>query len=319
MGSESTESSTADTTTAAADTTTTTTETTVNLPPTGNATAVDSDASDDTAMDAGVRDVGPALPGEVHTLWIAAHPDDEVTVAPLLADRCLGDDRHCTMLVVTRGEGSSCPSVGGCPPDLADVRTMEMMESAAQFEADLIQWDLPDFRSPEPNFVGDVEQHIDQWASAVGSREALLTMVRETIIDVAPDAILTMDPRHGTTCHTAHRAIAQLTLEVVLDMPEPTPELRFSESIFGGDGETFIGLVAVVDDPALERFDATEPIGEGVAWDFFGDTLRIHTSQFPPAFGDAADATPPGARQAYDLDLRSYEALAAALEDYCYE
>ncbi len=289
---------------------------------TGEATTADSatvgpSESGEPGRDIGGSDVGPSLPDEVRTLWIAAHPDDEVTVAPVLAKRCLGDNLHCTMLVATRGEGSSCPSIGGCPPDLAAVRTMEMVESAAQFKADLIQWDLPDFRSPEPNFVGDVEDHIDQWASVVGSREALLMMLREAISDAAPDEILTMDPRHGTTCHTAHRAIAQLTLEVVLGMADP-PTLRFSESGFGGDGATFIGLVAIVDDRVLQRFDATEPVGDGAAWDFFGDTLRIHASQFPAAFGDAADATPPEARQAYEVDLRSYDALSEALENYCY-
>ena len=77
-------------------------------------------------------------------MWIAAHPDDEVLVAPLLARWC-GDGRaRCSLLTATRGEAGACLRPDGCLPDLASVRSAEAGSSSRYFGANAILLSLPD-------------------------------------------------------------------------------------------------------------------------------------------------------------------------------
>ena len=56
------------------------------------------------------------LPAPGSVMWIAAHPDDEVLVAPLLARWCGDGHARCSLLVATRGEAGACRLPGGCRP-----------------------------------------------------------------------------------------------------------------------------------------------------------------------------------------------------------
>src|SRR5207248_1606521 len=67
-------------------------------------------------------------------LWIGAHPDDEILVAPILGRECVERGAQCALLVMTRGEG------GGS----TEVRTAEMQRAAELLHATLTHWTFAD-------------------------------------------------------------------------------------------------------------------------------------------------------------------------------
>jgi len=122
-------------------------------------------------------------------LIITAHPDDELLLAPLLAQRCVTGGASCSFVVMTVGEGGGDGAV----------RAGEMARSAAMFNARLLQWTYPDV-------LTDI-------AAAWGDRATLVRQLSDVIATEQPDLILTFDPAHGSTGHPAHREIGQLVVE----------------------------------------------------------------------------------------------------------
>ncbi|HEV3074305.1 MAG TPA: PIG-L family deacetylase, partial [Thermoanaerobaculia bacterium] len=105
-------------------------------------------------------------PGTV--LWVGAHPDDEVLLAPLLGELCGAGKHRCALVVATRGENGACRLPGGCHPDLATVRTAEVQAAARLFRARVLQGSLPDVFGPDPAAVRRA------WADAAGGEDQLL-------------------------------------------------------------------------------------------------------------------------------------------------
>ncbi|HVT58994.1 MAG TPA: PIG-L family deacetylase [Thermoanaerobaculia bacterium] len=244
---------------------------------------------------------GPALaafpPGTL--LWIGAHPDDEVLAAPLLGFLC-SDGRHsCAFLVATRGENGICRLAGGCLPDLATVRSAEMQDAAALYGAALIQDSLPDLFGPTPLAVRQ------GWAAFQGSDEQLRAALAAVIRQIAPAAILTFDPRHGTTCHDAHRAVGRLAVQVVRELGAAAPLLFLLESrvVIAPAGAAIDWSKAVADDPAVLRFSAERPLpgGPGTGWDFLLANARRHPSQLDATFLASLARVPAAARQTHVL------------------
>lgn len=131
-----------------------------------------------------IRAVRAWLPRPARILVVVAHPDDEILMAPYLAQKCVRGGVSCSILVLTRGEG------GGDP----DVRTGEMARAAALLNARLTQWSFPDVMGPWPE------------------RDALIRQIGDVIATEKPEMILTFDPAHGTTGHPAHRETGALVL-----------------------------------------------------------------------------------------------------------
>ena len=254
-------------------------------------------------------------------LWIGAHPDDEAAIAPLLGDLCVERGAQCTLLVATRGESGPCKLSGGCQPDLATVRTQEMRNAAALYGADLIQWDLPDSSAGLPNTVLKV------WAGISGGESALMDRLATAIFTVNPDIILIYDPRHGTTCHPDHRAIAALTLSTLNRL-----ELRpAGEYLLGPSAstrtvylvETRVELdtngsptrfsVAVPDDTAVRSYDANQPLPQlkNTMWAYLLLNLRAHPSQFSPVDVEAVRSISPNSRQ---VSLLPWEGIPVGVD-----
>jgi LmbE family N-acetylglucosaminyl deacetylase len=139
------------------------------------------------------RAVASRIDSAQKILVITAHPDDELLIAPLLARRCIRGGASCAILVMTTGNAAG----------LGDLRIVEMARSAQLLHLRLTQWTFSDVL----NDVGAV------WAAEAGGRATLIRRIGEAIAAEQPDLILTLDPRHGTTCHPAHREIGQLVLE----------------------------------------------------------------------------------------------------------
>ncbi|HEV7767265.1 MAG TPA: PIG-L family deacetylase [Thermoanaerobaculia bacterium] len=126
-------------------------------------------------------------------LVITAHPDDEILIAPLLASRCIRGGARCSFLVMTTGNAAG----------LGEIRAGEMARSAALLNARLMQWTF-----------SDVMENVGAaWEDEAGNRATLVHRIADVIATEKPDMILTLDPRHGTTGHPAHREIGRLVLE----------------------------------------------------------------------------------------------------------
>ncbi|MGH9456468.1 MAG: PIG-L deacetylase family protein [Thermoanaerobaculia bacterium] len=141
-----------------------------------------------------VRPVNRPTGGRI--LWVAAHPDDELLVAPFLASRCRQQGALCAFAVATRGEGGTC-ELPSCSPDLATVRTNELATAAAYLGAFVIAGSLPD-------------------GSLDSSSDALEAFVRGAMETFDPDLVVTFDPRHArraipTTGRSAPSFFASVT------------------------------------------------------------------------------------------------------------
>jgi LmbE family N-acetylglucosaminyl deacetylase len=214
-----------------------------------------------------VRVARPAIVEGGRILFIAAHPDDEVVAAPLLASLCVESTSTCSFLVLTRGEAGLC-ALPFCAPDLGTVRELEMQSSAALFRASLTQARLP-----------DVMAGFD--TAWVGARE----LIRGAIAFYRPDTVVTFDSLHGTTCHPAHRALGSIVLEAI-DTTDRlyflTTAARFEETYRFAPGTTL-----------AMSFDA------GPWWEYAVKAAVTHASQFAPEQVDALRATPRGEQRVW--------------------
>lgn len=200
-------------------------------------------------------------------LWIGAHPDDETLVAPLLGSMCSDGPDHCSLLVMTRGEAGGDPSV----------RTSEMQNAAALFDAQLTQWSF-----------ADVMAAVDAtWSEEAGGHDELLHRIGAVIAAERPDVIYTFDPNHGSTCHPAHRAVGALVLEAAAPLRIP---VRLVETAvdFLPDGFFF--------HPATDEAAAFDV---RAAWQWIVRDAEVHASQFTSVQVDALRHTPDDQRRVW--------------------
>ena len=210
----------------------------------------------------------PLLPGTTSVLWVAAHPDDEVLLAPVLSRLCVDEGLHCSFLVLTRGEHGECLLPGGCHPDLATVRTAEMTRAARLYGARLTLWTLEDG-------AGQADGSAPDWDAAVGGHVALVASLASFIAASGADLVLSFDPRHGSTCHADHRATGGLVVES-LAQAHPSPALYFLET-----------RAEVTPSPFSIRFSPAAPAAAGVfafdataTWQTLLQDMQAQPSQF---------------------------------------
>jgi LmbE family N-acetylglucosaminyl deacetylase len=206
-----------------------------------------------------------AAPARV--LWIAAHPDDEILAAPLLADLCVAQHHQCTLLVFTRGEAGHCLLSNGCRPHLSTVRAREEATAAQLLHSALILWRLPD---------GGGLDH--RWDEAVGGTDQLLERLEATLNLLRPDRIITFDPRHGSTCHGDHRRVGELVVAAAQRAGLET-KVHFVETLATLTSAPFAASFAPAATPpaaGIVRFAASTR-----SWSFVPRLAWIHRSQFP--------------------------------------
>lgn len=211
--------------------------------------------------EARVRAVRGRLESARRILWIAAHPDDEALIAPFLAKTCLEGGASCTFLVLTRGESGTCALPSGCSGDLGAIRSAEAQRAASLLNAELILWDLPDVDSDQVSRI---------WEEHSINRETLVARVREVIDREPRDLILTFDPRHGSTCHRAHRLTGELVTEAVARRTTTAPVV-FVQTAVSMNGTTFAFSPAV---NGAGIFDAS------AHWNHLLENVEAHASQF---------------------------------------
>jgi LmbE family N-acetylglucosaminyl deacetylase len=219
------------------------------------------------------------------TLWVGAHPDDEVLVAAFLgALRSQGE--RVILLVLTRGENGVCRLPAGCLPDLARVREREMQLSARRLGAQLHQWRLGDVNGTSPEDV------FDEWARQSAGIDALERRLRRLLVTQRPDRVVSFDPGHGSTCHPAHRATSWLVSRVVQGMGQPKPSLLWLETVpeFRADGTVARFRAAKVELPGLFGFDVRR------TWPWSAWLASAHPSQFGAEVVESLRALRSGSR-----------------------
>lgn len=236
------------------------------------------------AMHAGARTRAvrhrESLPAPKSVLWIAAHPDDEAVVAPLLARWCLDEGARCGLLVLTRGEAGPCMIDGGCHPDVATVRSAEAGAASELFGAESILLRYADGGGSVP----------PRW-EASGDRPPLALRIAAHIEAFDPEVVLTFDPRHGTSCHPDHRETGRIVLEAVATLAK-RPAVYLLETWLTYAAGTGVPQFAEAL-PGAIRFDATQRLLSGdEAWAATAWDMERHPSQFPPALVDIVRNVP---------------------------
>jgi LmbE family N-acetylglucosaminyl deacetylase len=237
----------------------------------------------------------PLFPGIKSVLWIGAHPDDEVFISPLLGHLCLDEHLKCSLLVATRGEAGHCLLPDGCRPDLATVRSAEMAKAAKLLKARLTLWDLADGGAAADGSAG-------AWDAASGGHEALLAVLAAHIAATQADLVITFDPRHGSTCHSDHRAIGRLVVEAVARVAS-RPLLYFVENRLEERASPFtVALPAAAPAKAgAFAFDANLLLSSThqAAWQILLQDLEAHPSQFDARLRRAVRAIGPRGRAVF--------------------
>lgn len=212
------------------------------------------------------------------TLWIGAHPDDEILVSAFLGALCAEREQICTLISATHGEAGVCLIPGGCSPSLAAVRELEFQRSAAILRAYPIIGEFRDGSAPTPEGVLAI------WAAQAGGEEILIQLAVGEIRKSGARFVLTFDPRHGSTCHPDHRAIGALVLRAIERMGADAPALFFIETRLLqspiGDAPS-LGRVAPDDASQLVfNGDQWAPRIYGSLWRYVAFVIATHVSQF---------------------------------------
>lgn len=196
---------------------------------------------------------------------ITAHPDDEILIAPLLAQRCVRGGANCSIVVMTEGEG------GGD----AGVRIGEMTRAAALLNLRLTLWNFPDVMT----------EVATRWAAHAGDRATLVRQLRDLLLAERADMIFTFDPAHGTTGHPAHREIGALVLETGV------PNIYLIET-----AAQFVDNGFALSNAAPNR---AWTLSANDDWSYVVADAEVHASQFTPAQVESLRTLPPDQRKVW--------------------
>jgi LmbE family N-acetylglucosaminyl deacetylase len=254
--------------------------------------------------------VPPLFPGTTSLLWVGAHPDDEVLAAPVLARLCIEERLKCTLLVMTRGERGRCLLPGGCGADLGDVREAELAKVGKLYKARVIQWLLPDGGA-------DADGTAPAWDAVAHGHQVLLGSLRRIVTNTKADLVLTLDPRHGSTCHADHRAAGKLVLDALAEAPVKPPVYLLETQLVLVSSPLTIGLrPAAPASAGVFAFDASTvlPSSKQSAWQVFLQNAQAHASQFDARWMRALGKVPTAQRAVW---LGLAEPLLAAPVPAC--
>lgn len=198
-------------------------------------------------------------------LAILAHPDDEITIAPVLA-RIAREGGEVTIAIATSGDAGQ--GVSGMEPgaQLAALREDEARCSASALGvSEPILWQLGD---------GTLSTFAHHPGSAA---EQLLERISALINDTDPEVIITWGPDGGYG-HADHRMVSNAVTQVVQAMPQSRPDLLYP------------ALPATEDTPAeLAQWAKTRPdlVTDRIRYEAadmqaMQAALDCHKSQFAP-------------------------------------
>lgn len=204
-------------------------------------------------------------------LAIFAHPDDESTVAPILA-RYASQGVQVKIVIATDGRyGTNEHNKMEAGDALAALRRQEMQCSAGRLGAKLVHLDYHDQLRAAEGYDGHIP-HV----------RALLRDIHALIEDSQPDAILTWGPDGGSN-HVDHRLVGATVTNAYLSKTWPKPISLFyyatpSDRIDDADDRILRGVDRHYLDTSI-RYDKADL---KVAY----EALACHESQFSQAMLD---------------------------------
>ncbi|MEO1730508.1 MAG: PIG-L family deacetylase [Pseudomonadota bacterium] len=209
-------------------------------------------------------------PAPPSILAILAHPDDEITFAPVLS-AIARDGGEVTLVFATSGDVG--PGLSGLEPGERLARRREREGRCAAFALGLeepVFWQLGDGK------LGTMARAPDSPAMRT------LTLVEAAITEAKPDVIVTWGPDGGYG-HADHRMISALVTQVMARKGPGRPDLLYAA--FPQDAEGVL--------PGFEGWATTDPslITDRIRYDpadleATQTALQCYESQFPPAVRD---------------------------------
>jgi LmbE family N-acetylglucosaminyl deacetylase len=146
--------------------------------------------------------------GTILGVW--AHPDDEAYLTAGLMARAVQNGSRVVCVTATRGEGGSMDEATWPPETMGEVRTAELERCLSILGVTEHVWlDLPDV---------DME---------TGLPEEGYERVRDLVVDIQPDTILTFGP-DGMTDHAAHKDISAWATRALLDAGKPGSKVHYA-------------------------------------------------------------------------------------------
>ncbi|MEO0872684.1 MAG: PIG-L family deacetylase, partial [Pseudomonadota bacterium] len=159
--------------------------------------------------------VAPARPSPPSVLVILAHPDDEITIAPVLT-RIARDGGDVTLIFATSGDAG--PVVSGVEPGERLAKRRQREGRCAAFAMGL----------EEPTFWQLGDGALASMARAPDSTaKRALALTREAIAETKPDVIMTWGPDGGYG-HADHRIISAIVTQVVAGTGPLRPDLLYT-------------------------------------------------------------------------------------------
>ncbi len=144
----------------------------------------------------------------VRLMWVAAHPDDESFVGPILAKAAVAHENPVHFVVLTHGEGGLDARSGQRPEDLAALRAKELGEVVRRYGVTLRLERF--FNAPLPMSSFPSRDELARIWSKEGDPAGI---VAEEIRKFRPDVVLTFSPVHGATGHPEHTAASRFAME----------------------------------------------------------------------------------------------------------
>lgn len=218
----------------------------------------------------------------VRLLWVAAHPDDEILAAPLLAASSLFYQNPSYFLVFTHGEGGECSVPDGCNSDVAVIRGKEMQQAAQLYHAELRHEYFYNAHLPLESFP---KRH--EIAATWLSQGDPARVIAEVIRKFRPDLLLTLAPEFGYTGHIEHQLASRFAMVGIRLAAEPAFSLglsphRISHTYFLLNKYWFMKLWGRGYDPRpwTDMFDVRLPCsGNRTGSDIMRENIEIHRSQ----------------------------------------
>lgn len=145
---------------------------------------------------------------------ILAHPDDEITLAPILA-RAASDGAKVTLVFATSGNAG--PGSSGLEPGEQLAKLREDEARCASFAMGL----------SEPTFWRLDDGKLGETPRAEGSRaRQAIAKIDEVIAQEKPRVVMTWGPDGGYG-HADHRMVSSLVTQVVQGMEDDRPDLLY--------------------------------------------------------------------------------------------
>ncbi|MBX9895426.1 MAG: PIG-L family deacetylase [Nitrosomonas sp.] len=211
-------------------------------------------------------------------LLIIAHQDDEILFSPFLGRYC--GSKTCKIVTATNDS----------------VRAGEWPVSMGKFPA---QSSLGGFSWNSPNERPSVV--LSKWNNEAASLGFINmnNIIKLEIDNFRPDVILTFDPRHGSSCHSEHRAVGEaVRLGVAAytgtNFPDKSKLFFLTTRRVDGlteNGSPYTALVPIAPiDKNSVVYSANDFIStaKGTGWEFLINLMRTYPSQFSLASVNAA-------------------------------